>query len=105
LLDIKSFKLIFREILHPPIFFLLSLQYVFNEIAFSACKLRELLYIGASTQVSIVKNDYLIVTGKQDIELDEVALDESSFYAFKCILGENTAVTSMGDDVRIVVAP
>lgn len=45
-----------------------------------------------------MKDDYLVVFGEQNIELDQITFEEGSLDALKRVLRENAAVASVSDD-------
>ena len=59
--------------------------------------------IGESAQTSIMKNNDLMIFGKQNIEFHKLTFVESCLKAFQSIFWEYAAVTSMCDDKMAII--
>ena len=88
------------EIINPPV--LPCALSLFNIIGGDPLFVPEglmILDVGESAHEAIVEDDNLFILGEEDVDFYEIGLVDGGFDALECVLGEETGVTSVGDDL------
>lgn len=59
-----------------------------------------ILDVGESAHETIVEDDNLFILGEEDVDFYEIGFVDGGFDALECVLGEESGVASVGDDLR-----
>lgn len=99
LIDLQAFQFIECKILDPPIFPFLLFREIINKDSLLPLELLQLSHIGQLAQISIMKDDQLVILGQKYVEFHVVALMDGGLDALQGVLREETAIPPMCDNI------